>query len=62
MATSKISIETVERFLREQLENGENISVTIHLKNHNKAGCPWFPAAGSESAESCGSIKTTVGQ
>ena len=35
MSTSKISIETVERFLREQLENGESISVTIHLKNHN---------------------------
>lgn len=34
MKESKINIEAVERFLREQLDGGKNVSVTIHLSKH----------------------------
>jgi len=42
MKTCNISIETVERFLREQLKAGKNVAVTIHLSNHRIAKFEWI--------------------
>ncbi|MCH7498575.1 MAG: hypothetical protein IH886_00945 [Nitrospinae bacterium] len=39
--TGKISIETVERFLREQLEGGKNISIIVHLKESQVEKVEW---------------------